>query len=168
LWISQARGLYSASAPWPCAEANADRTEVRAAVPAELTVVAGQSVVFAVVDASLGDVGILLIPELVSQLMPVRVVKVMSGNAEPVVFGRLGQYTFVSQEHNLVRGTINVHDYNRNTTNAKGVCSGGVLPPPVVTTANPQPGGAAAVRPFWLDLFVFVSRLVDTMLQAFW
>ena len=37
LWISQARGLYSASAPWPCAEANADRTEVRAAVPAELT-----------------------------------------------------------------------------------------------------------------------------------
>ena len=36
LWISQARGLYSASAPGPCAEANAPSTQVRAAVPAEV------------------------------------------------------------------------------------------------------------------------------------
>jgi hypothetical protein len=36
LWISQARGLYSASAPGPCADANAPSTQVRAAVPAEV------------------------------------------------------------------------------------------------------------------------------------
>jgi len=114
------------------------------AIPSSVSVVTGQTVIFAAIDEALGYSHTIVITPTSPKVGPTRALLVTSGNEEAITFSALGVYSFYSEMHTILRGSITVYDYNRNSTNARGDCIATplVVPPLLTTSKTTSVGGA--------------------------
>jgi len=130
------------------------------AVPSYVRAVTGQVIIFAGVDETLGtDHTILVMPSPPLQGQT-RVLQVTAGNEEAITFGKIGNYTFYSQFHTILRGTIEVYGFNHNTTNShQGGCglSSSLVTPPIILVGPKS--SASSHSSFLLVVLHWVSTL---------
>jgi len=129
------------------------------ASPVEVKVVTGQTVRFRNWDLTHDKYTVLLTNE---ESGSTRSLVVTSGNTNIIAFSERGVYTFTSDEFDVLEGRIIVEDFNRNTT-VSGVCVRSLIVDSSSTTpqdsSSDSLSGAASLSNFFLELFLFVSKL---------
>jgi len=132
------------------------RLQAYEAIPSSVRVVTGQMVVFVSVDAQLGTDSLLISPS--GSSSGAKVLSIVAGNEQSIVFGRLGTYTFYSQHHSIIRGTIDVYAYNHNATTPHGLCERTIVSLPEITNSTlllPNPAAVTAAATSLSSFFIY-------------